>query len=187
MSMSSREEELPEVEHSSIIFDEYLKVRKDTLRLKSKVPYPYYTVITKPQAVVILGTSSTGEVLTTQEYRHPVGKFLLSCPGGLLENDEPLFAGAQRELLEETGYEAQSFEEIGSSFPFAGVSDQLTHFVWAKDIQLVKEPELEPSEILTAQLKPMEEVLKLIQSSDALDGIFCTGLLLLQLKAGSPN
>ncbi len=61
--------------------------------------------------VVILNIKGeTPKLLLDREFRYPCGQFLLSVPAGLIDpedknTDNPLFATARREILEETGIE----------------------------------------------------------------------------------
>ena len=63
--------------------------------------------------VVLLRTpGSEPRLLLSYEYRYPAGRFLLSPPAGLLDQEdrsrpEPLFSAALREIREETGIRAE--------------------------------------------------------------------------------
>ena len=45
----------PTIEQSSIIFDEFVKIRRDRLKHSNKPTYNYYTLITIAPAVIVLG------------------------------------------------------------------------------------------------------------------------------------
>lgn len=167
----------PIVEESQVVFDESIvKLKRDRLRLEDHTRYTYYTLMTKPFAVVILARTSEGLYVLNEEYRHPTGQVLLSCPGGYMdENEDPLEAAA-RELLEETGYQAEKLELMGSAFPYAGLSSQKTLYVRAFNAKFVTSPHLETSEILQTILKAEVELQAAIQQGVNLDGTLCTAL-----------
>lgn len=173
--------DFPTLLESHIIFQESLiTVKKDRLKRNIKGrEYSYYTLVTKPYAVVIIPLTSEGVYVLTQEYRHPTGKVLLGCPGGYLDPQESPLEGAKRELAEETGYTAERFDLLGSAFPYSGISSQCTVFVSAKNAKKTAEPALEPDEIICTVLKtPQELRTEILQGAD-LDGNLCTALFLL--------
>lgn len=83
------------------------------------------------RAAVILALDGDSIILVEQ-YRVPLGMRCLELPAGLIGDedsapDEDPLATAKRELLEETGYEAEHWEEIGQFFSSPGmVSESFT-------------------------------------------------------------
>lgn len=71
-------------------------------------------------------------IILVEQFRVPLGKPSLELPAGLIGDedsapDEDPLATAKRELLEETGYEAEHWEEIGEFFSSPGmVSESFT-------------------------------------------------------------
>lgn len=123
----------PRVKETEVIYNEYFRIEKDRLLIPDQQDYHYYTLIAAPVAVMVLAKTSEGLYVLNWEYRHPVKKILLSCPGGVMNRDESPLACAERELIEETGYQAEDFEIIGESFPFPGICTQKTVYVRAKN------------------------------------------------------
>lgn len=174
---------VPTVEDSQVIFEEsIIQIRRDRLRLSPHHTYQYYSLVTKPLAVVILATTSDGRYVLTEEYRHPTGRILLSCPGGYIDGEESPLEAAKRELLEETGYQAHSVEIIGSAYPYAGVSTQKTLYVRATEASWHSPIQLESSEIIHTILKTQEELNQAIDQGLDLDGTLCTALFFDQVK-----
>lgn len=69
----------------------------------------------------------------TKEYRFPAGRFLLSVPAGLLdeedkEKDDPLLSAVERELWEETGIRLEPQDEVKRISPLVfstpGMTDE---------------------------------------------------------------
>ena len=169
--------DIPEIESSTLIFNESLiTVRKEILLFRDGNRYPYYTLITKPYSVLILALTSDDCYVLTEEYRHPVKKFLLSCPGGYMEEGEDPLPAARRELLEETGYTAESFKLLGAAYPYPGISAQKTYFVKAENAKRVSESTLEVSEIIETLLLKKQQIYEKIGSGIELDGPLCTAL-----------
>eukprot|EP00850_Spirogloea_muscicola_P014178 SM000100S09405 [mRNA] locus=s100:116298:117741:- [translate_table: standard] len=96
----------------------------------------YYTVLARPQAVIAMVTTADGRLvlneeylpsrrlhlgLASVEYRHPVGQYVLSAPGGVVDEGETPLQAAARELREETGFQAARLRIIGSCYPLPGI------------------------------------------------------------------
>ncbi len=167
----------PSVDESSIIFDEFIKVRRDRLRLPDGTFYNYYSLVAH-SAVSILAIAPNGRFVLTAEYRHPTGQMLLGAPGGYLGKDEDPLIGAERELLEETGYRAERFTLLGAAYPYPGISGQRIYYVLAPGAYKASTPQLEPAEILEPLEKTEEELQAIISSGIGIDGILLSGLYL---------
>ena len=62
-------------------------------------------------------------VLLVRHFRYPVGTFLWDIPGGMIEPSESPADCALRELLEETGYNAQRAEHLIDFYPEPAFAD----------------------------------------------------------------
>lgn len=81
-------------------------------------------------SVVILPVLEDGSILLVCQYRHSVGDYLWELVAGRMEPGENALAGAKRELLEETGYTARSWQKILDVFPTPGfVSEKMIVYV----------------------------------------------------------
>lgn len=167
---------IPKLENSTIVFDEFAKIRRDTLLFHEKIQYNYYTLVTKPAAVVILALREDGQLVLNNEYRHPTSRILLSCPGGFLADAETAEEGAKRELLEETGYDAKTFQVIGEAFPFPGITGQKIFFVRALGAFKSASPDREPTELIRTITRSLPEVEEEILSGGDIDSLLCTAL-----------
>jgi 8-oxo-dGTP pyrophosphatase MutT (NUDIX family) len=88
-------------------------LRADTYELPNgQVIEPYY-VIDRPSWVAIVALTEDLNVVLTREFRPAANLIALGLPGGVFEEGEdPVTAGA-RELLEETGYVCEAWDDIG--------------------------------------------------------------------------
>jgi ADP-ribose pyrophosphatase len=177
MSKSNKNLSLPHLIESKTIFEESLfKIQRDTLQIHEHPPYTYYSLVTHPFAVAVLASTPEGAFVLNEEYRQPTGHVLLGCPGGYVDPGEDALHAAQRELLEETGYQAESFTIMGSAFPYAGFTGQKTIYIRAHQATLAASPKPEVSEVIRARILRLEELIQLIQTGIELDGVLCTAL-----------
>ncbi len=89
-------------------------------------------VVRHPGAVVILPIVH-GEVILERQYRPAIDEWILELPAGTLESGETPEACARRELLEETGYFADTLVHLGSFYASPGYSDELLHAFLAEN------------------------------------------------------
>lgn len=90
--------------------------------------------------VVILAVTDDGRMIFVEQFREPVEKNVIELPAGLAGDhpgteDEAIESAAQRELFEETGYEAESFEILIEGPPSAGLSSEILTFVRATGLK----------------------------------------------------
>lgn len=175
--MSSNSLVLPTLIERSIVFKESLiKIQRDQLQIGQQPSYHYYSLLTYPFAVCILAITPEGAFVINEEYRHPTGRILLGCPGGYIDPGEDPLQAAERELLEETGFQAHSFTVIGSAFPYAGISGQKTIYIRALGATPTTQPSHEVSEVIRPRLLMPETLMQAIAEGADVDGTLCTAL-----------
>jgi len=77
-----------------------------------------------PGAVMMIPVLDDGRVVLERQFRYPLGHSMIEFPAGKLERGEAPLACAQRELLEETGYEATEWDYLGGFHNAIGYSDE---------------------------------------------------------------
>lgn len=86
---------------------------------------PYYSIDTLDYVCVVPITSE-GEIVLVSQYRPAVEATVLELPAGHVEQGETPEEAARRELLEETGYAAETLELLGILDPdTARLSNQM--------------------------------------------------------------
>jgi ADP-ribose pyrophosphatase len=169
---------IPEVKMSEIVHKGYFKVRVDQLQLPHGPKLSYSVLEIGAHAAIVLARTKEGKFVINKEYRHPPGKWLLSCPGGRIDSGESPLEAARRELLEETGYGGGTFTLAGSAYPLPAITEQIIHYVYVENAEFLQSPTPEPFELIHTELKTEQELAKEIDSGSPVDGILCTALML---------
>lgn len=101
-----------------------------------------------PGAVAVVALSDAGEVLLISQYRHPVAHSMIEIPAGLLDAvDESPLVAAKRELAEEAGYTASSWNVLVDFCTSPGSSSEAVRIFLATGLS----PVLDNSYLRTAE------------------------------------
>jgi len=131
-------------------------------------------------AVAVVGIDGD-MVLMERQYRHAAGKPMWEIPAGTLEEGEDPLECARRELLEETGYTAESMEEVMHFYVAVGYSTEVIHLFFATGLKKAK-PSPEEDETIRAEMVPLDQVLKMVRSNEIEDAKTIIGVLMLLLR-----
>jgi len=134
--------------------------------------------------VVVVPFTDDGRIVTIRSYKHGPRRVSLSLPAGLLDDDEQPEEAARRELLEETGYEAASWERIGSFVVDSNYGLNTEHAFIARGARRVREPQSGDLEEIQVELHDRAEVIAAIRSGDVaqLSSAAALGLALATLR-----
>jgi ADP-ribose pyrophosphatase len=145
--------------------------------------------VSRPNPVVcIAGLTDDGQVLLIEQYRTPVDARVIELPAGLAGDEpgsesEPLLEAARRELLEETGYEANELVEAFVGVTSAGLTDEVTTFFVATGLRRVEQATGSGDEQIEQHLVPLNEAFGWLASrrreGRQVDGRVVAGLYLL--------
>src|SRR4051812_18221040 len=80
---------------------------------------PYYS-LRLPDYAAVVAITPDERVLAVRQYRPAVERYTIELPSGLVDPGESAGDAARRELLEETGYEADSLEVLAPMMPDCG-------------------------------------------------------------------
>jgi len=138
-------------------------------------------VVRHPGAAAMVPLLDDGNVVLVKQHRHAVNNYLWEIPAGTLEPDEEPVACARRELIEETGYEANNFDKLTEILPAPGYTDESIHIFLATGLNAVGQ-KLEDDEILTVQPTPFDKAIEMIKTGEIQDAKTIVGLLLTSLR-----
>lgn len=140
----------------------FLTVHAQTVQLPDGRIIPQWHHVHTRDYVNALVLNADNQALILEGYKHGLGKSSWQILGGYLEDQEQPLAAAQRELLEETGYQSNQWQHLGSFVIDANRYVGTGHFFLARHTHLVSQPnndDLEQVELKWVSLAELQEAL----------------------------
>ncbi|MCV7386163.1 NUDIX domain-containing protein [Mycolicibacter longobardus] len=130
-------------------------------------------------AVAVLAMDADGNVPLIYQYRHALGRRLWELPAGLLDvSGEPPHLTAGRELVEEAGLTASTWQVLVDLDSTPGFSDEAVRVYLATGLTKVDRP---PAQHEEADLKldwyPIAEAARLVFRGEIVNAIAVAGIL----------
>lgn len=129
--------------------------------------------------VVIACQPQPDKLILIRQYRYTIDMDLLELPAGRLEAGEAPLLAAQRELLEETGYKAQSWEPLASMYSAPGFSNELLYLFRAHSVSFQGKA-LDEDEETEVIIIPVEQAWQLVLNGQINDAKTIAGIALLR-------
>jgi 8-oxo-dGTP pyrophosphatase MutT (NUDIX family) len=114
----------------------------------------------------VLAITKEQEVVLIKQYRHGVQEILWEIPGGVVEDGEGPLDGVKRELLEETGYIASEFIQVGKIYPNPAFQTNTMYCYLAKNAERVAEQHLDGGEDIEIHLVPLDELIMMMKRGE---------------------
>ncbi|MBI3005610.1 MAG: NUDIX hydrolase [Ignavibacteriales bacterium] len=172
-----------------ILKSERLYVGKVFNLLVDHIEYPsgnrgIREVAEHPGGAVAVPILPDGDLLLVRQFRYPMKKYLYELPAGKLGPNEDPALCARRELEEETGYAASSWEKLASIYTTPGFCDELLHIFLATGVKKTgKGQQLEEGELnLTIETTPFQKAVTMIERGEIVDSKSICGILLAERK-----
>lgn len=153
---------------STQVFDGHLmKVYQDTVALPDGAQsVREYTK--HPGAVMIIPVLDDGRLVMERQFRYPLNRVFLEFPAGKRERGEDPENTARRELIEETGYRAETLTYLTTIHPVISYSTEEILLYTAHGLS-VGERQLDDHEFLDIVLLTLPDLLDQIQAGVVTD------------------
>ncbi len=139
----------------------YRRVDKWQVRMPDESLRDFYFGIEK-DIVVMFALTKTGQVVLNDQFDLYTGKRALELPAGYIDAGSAL-AAAKRELLEETGYQAERWVKLGTARMGRWSSNKVTYFLALNAWQAASQ-NLEEAEDIKIRLVARNELIKMLRS-----------------------
>ncbi len=145
----------------------YLKIEQDEVQAPDGKIYVREYIL-HPGAAMMIPLLPNGNVVMIHQYRHAVKQVFLEFPAGKRDHAEETLLTAQRELKEETGYEAKEWKLLTTIHPVIGYSNEHIDLYLAKDLTLSQQ-QLDHGEFIEViEVKP-EDLMRYVRDGKVSD------------------
>jgi len=114
----------------------------------------------------VIALTKNNEVVLIKQYRHGVQEVLWEIPGGVVEDGEDPLEGVKRELLEETGYTASEFIQVGALYPNPAIQTNTMYCFLALNAEKVTRQNLDDGEDIEVHLVPLDELIEMAKRGE---------------------
>ncbi len=146
-----------------------INVRLDRVKVKAETE-ALREIVEHPGAVAILALNKEREVIFVKQHRQPFKEQLLEIPAGKLEPGEEPLECAKRELLEETGFVAATWNACGCYYPSPGFCDEKIYLFTAADLTAQVAASADPDENIEVEYIPLDRAGEMIENGAIKDG-----------------
>jgi len=132
-------------------------------------------IIHHPGGAAVVAIDANRNVCLLHQFRHAANGYLWELPAGKIDNKEPPLDTARRELTEEAGATAATWESLGDFVSSPGVFTEVVHLFLATQLTpLPARPE--EHEVIEVHWLPFTDVQRMADSGELRDGKSLVGV-----------
>jgi 8-oxo-dGTP pyrophosphatase MutT (NUDIX family) len=165
------------LEEKPIVMRRWLEVYEQRIALAHGGVIDAFHLIKGPDWGGVLALTETSEIVLVRQYRHGYGGLSVELPAGVIEEGETPLAAVQRELLEETGFSADSWQSLLSVQTEPTRHTTRAHFFLATGARQVAQARLDAAEHLEALVVPAPELFALLERGEIVHAVHVAAIL----------
>lgn len=147
----------------TLVEDYHVSVKKNKVELPDGAVIDDFYTVTIPDAAMVAAVTEDNHILLKSEFRYAIGTDVIECPAGMFEENEtdPLVV-ARRELLEETGYTADSWFYLGQTLESTSKLTNRMHLFLAEEAVKISDQNLDTNEHLSVMKVSLKEAVDMV-------------------------
>ena len=149
--------------------NKWIRVREDQVIRPDGKPGIYGVVETINPAIFIIAQEENKKIFLVGQCRYTTGKFGWELPAGGSEGDD-LQRAAEREIEEELGQTAKSWQYVGALESMKGISPEVMHVFIARDLEPSPNNKRAEEGITEVRAVTVEEFRAMIENGEMTDG-----------------
>ena len=130
----------------------------------------------------VIAVRDDGQVILIRQWRYGIAAPTLEIPGGTVDPGEDALAGAQRELLEETGYSGARWTLLGTVHPNPAIMSNECSTFLAEGLEWVEAPRGDGDEEIEVESVPLARIPDLIRDRAITHSLVIAAFHLLSLR-----
>ena len=159
----------------------WIRIRKDAFHHRAGAKGTYTVVGFHRTACGVLALDEEDRVVLVGQWRYPLETYSWELPEGGGEPDESPFEGMRRELAEEAGLQARTWEPLLYFNPSNSTTDEEAFLFLAMDLSSA-EGEADSDEELALHREPFADCLRRVFNGEIADSLTVAALLALQAR-----
>jgi len=152
-----------------------IKVSVDTVDLPNGMRIPL-EIVRHPGGAAVVALDAQNRVCLLRQYRHAAGGYIYELPAGKLEPGEPPEVTIKRELVEEAGMSATTWQPLGAYFSSPGVFTEIIHLYLATGLTPVA-ARPEADEVFEVEWWPLDQAVERARNGELADAKTIIGIL----------
>jgi len=144
-----------------------------------------FSVIEAVDWVNVIALTPDDQIVLIQQYRVGTNQVCLEIPGGMVDAGEEPQAAAIRELVEETGYTATTWELLGATAPNPAILNNRLWTYLALDVVPTHPLRPDGSEVIALETRSLAEVQRALQDGRIDHALVVAAFGLLSLRLGA--
>ena len=136
-----------------------------------------FTILDVPDWVQVLPITDDGQAVLVSQFRLGTREISLELPGGVIEPGQTPLSAGQRELMEETGYQAANWRQSAAFRPNPAVQNNTAYFFVAEGAYPAGPTNFDENEDIELVLTPLDQLKAMISDGKINHAIMVAAIL----------